>query len=231
MQNADLKKALVSLAHPEKVATSSNFFKDKSDTFIGVTVPDCRIVAKQFFNLSFPEIKELLKSKVHEERLVGLMILVEQFEKGDEKVRQEIYHFYLANTEHVNNWDLVDLSSYKIVGKFLLDKPRGLLYILAKSNDIWERRIAIVSTMTFIRKGELEDTFKISEMLLHDKEDLIHKAVGWLLREAGKKDETKLVQFLRAHHSQMPRTTLRYAIERFPEETRRLYLKGHFEQG
>lgn len=198
----------------------------EGDQFIGVTVPNCRSVAKKYWQLDIQEISKLLKSKIHEERLVALMILVIKFEKAKtEDEKKSIYEYYLKNTKYVNNWDLVDLSCYKIVGEFLKDKDKKILYELGESKDLWERRIAIVSTMIFIRGGNLDDTYKISKVLLRDKHDLIHKAVGWLLREAGKKDETRLKKFITDNYSLMPRTTLRYAIERFEEEERMFLLR------
>lgn len=202
----------------------------EGDIFIGVTVPNCRLVAKKFSALSFTEVEKLLKSRFHEERLTALFILVNKFQKGDISEREKIFRFYSLNREFVNNWDLVDASVYKIVGDYLLDKDRKFLYLLAKSTSLWERRMAIVATYAFIKEGQLDDTFKISKMLLKDKEDLIHKAVGWMLREAGKRDQSKLKEFLNAHYNNMPRTSLRYAIEKFPEMLRQSYLKGTIDE-
>ncbi len=199
--------------------------KDKARFLLGASVPNCRLIAKKYKDLQLEEIQELLKSEYHEERLVALLILVDQFKDNPD----EIYKFYLRNTKYINNWDLVDLSCSKIVGQYLLDKPRDILYKLALSKNIWERRIAIVSTYTFIRAGQLSDTIKISEKLLGDKHDLIHKAVGWMLRELGKKDESLLVKFLKKNYALLSRTTLRYAIERFPENIRKNYLQGEFD--
>lgn len=224
------QESLRKLATPERAKNSAWFFKTgpgqygEGDAFIGVTIPDTRKVAKKFQHLPLPKLKTLLSSSIHEERMLAIFILVLQFNKADEKQRTVLVDFYLANLSGINNWDLVDSSSYSILGVWLLDKNRAVLYKFAKSKNIWKRRIAIVSTMTFIRNGQLDDTFKIAELLLNDEHDLIQKAVGWLLREAGKKDERRLKKFLDKYHKTMPRTMLRYAIERFDESTRKHYL-------
>jgi 3-methyladenine DNA glycosylase AlkD len=225
---SDLKK----LSSPQKRKASEWFFKTGKDQygfgdiFIGVTVPEQRAVAKKYIDLPLNDIKKLLLSKIHEERLVALILLVSKFEKADEVKRKEIYGFYLKHTKYVNNWDLVDTSAAKIMGEYLLDKPRDVLYKFAKSESIWERRIAIISTLRFILNKESKDTFKISEILLNDKHDLIHKAVGWMLRESGQKvSKEELEKFLNKNYSKMPRTMLRYAIEKLPEEKRQMYLK------
>lgn len=220
-----IKNDLKRLADPQKALFFPRFFKDPKDIFLGVSVPNCRILAFKYQDINYNVITRLLKSNIHEERLVALMILVYRFKKSPEKV----YKFYLANIKFIDNWDLVDLSSYKIVGEYLVDKPRDVLYKLVFSANIWERRIAIVSTMAFIRKGQFEDTQKIAEILLKDKEDLIQKALGWLLRELGKKDETLLIKFLQSHYHSLARTTLRCAIERFQENQRKCYLAGNFK--
>lgn len=230
----ELKKELRAFKDEEKSKSLPVFFQigkagyPSTDKFLGATVPQCRKIALKFKDLSFPEIEQIIASNYHEERLVALLILTEQFAKGDESVKKQVYDFYLKHLRGVDNWDLVDTSAYNIVGSYLLDKPRDLLYTFVYSKNVWERRIAIVATMAFIRKGELLDTFKIAELLLTDQHDLIQKAVGWLLREAGKKDKEALVEFLKRHYRQIPRTTLRYAIEKFPEEVRKEYLKGNF---
>lgn len=225
-----LRKELRKYARADKAKFLPGFFQigregyPKKDKFLGVSVPNCRVVAKKYQKLTIEEIEKLLEIGCHEERLTALMILVSQFKNNP----NEIFKFYLNNTKYINNWDLVDLSCYKIVGQYLLDKPRDILYKLAVSKDIWERRIAIVSTYAFIRAGQLEDTIKISRELLGDKHYLIHKAVGWMLRELGKKDAGMLVKFLKDNYSKLPRTTLRYAIEKFPENKRKEYLVGNF---
>ena len=228
----NIKKELRSEASIKKVKTLQRFFKTgvgqygEGDIFLGVTVPDSRKIAIKYKELSFPEITELLKSKIHEERLVALLILVNNFKEGVESKKEKIFDFYLRNTYFVNNWDLVDLSADKIVGAYLLDrKDKGILYKLANSENLWERRIAIVATFNFIKNGETKDTLKISKLLLGDGHDLIHKAVGWMLREIGKRSLEDEERFLRKHYKKMPRTMLRYAIERFSEEKRRIYLK------
>ncbi len=243
---AELKIEVKKLADPKRAEASKRFFKTgkgeygEGDQFIGLSVPKCRAIAKQFKDLLLLEIKELLESKIHEERLIALFILVGRFAKADEKLKKEIFDFYLENTKLINNWDLVDSSAYFIVGEYLLDKPRDILYKLAKSENLWERRIAIIATLQFIKKKkEFKDTFKIAEVLLNDNHDLIHKAVGWMLREVGEKvGQKELVIFLAKHYRQalnghyvpiykiMPRTMLRYSIEKFEEDLRKKYLDG-----
>lgn len=224
------QQRLRSLGCPEQAAILARFFKTgpgqygEGDRFIGVKVPLTRQVAKEFRHLPIPEIECLLHSDIHEERLLALVILVGQFEKGDDPTRKTIYNLYLANTRHINNWDLVDLSAPQIVGGYLKTKSRKPLDRLAKSASLWERRISIVATHWFTRHGESIDTLRIAEKLLGDKQDLIHKAVGWMLREVGKRDQAMLEEFLSQHCRIMPRTMLRYAIERFPEEKRRTYM-------
>ncbi|HEV8601517.1 MAG TPA: DNA alkylation repair protein [Patescibacteria group bacterium] len=225
-----LRKDIKILSNFKKAAVSQRFFKTNKgdygygDKFVGIIVPVSRMLAKKHSDLSFAEIKRLLGSPVHEERLIALLVLVNNFAQGNAAAKKKIYQFYLANTASVNNWDLVDLSADKILGNYILDKPKTVLYRLVKSKNIWERRIAIVSTFHFIRRNLFADTLKLSEILLNDSHDLIHKAAGWMLREAGKRDEKVLVRFLNRHYRQMPRTMLRYAIERFPENTRKKYL-------
>ena len=223
---ADLEK----LADPEHAMKLQGFFKTgkgqygEGDVFIGVRVPDQRRIAKKFRKIPLKDVLELLRSQIHEHRLTALFILTEQFNKGDEETRQRIVDEYLNHTDYVNNWDLVDSSAHKILGVWLLDKPRKILYDLAKSESLWERRISIISTFTFIRNGDLEDAVALAEVLIDDEHDLIHKASGWMLREVGKKEQSALEEFLIEHYEKMPRTMLRYAIERLPEERRRFYL-------
>jgi len=217
----------------ERAKNCQRFFKTKpgqygeGDIFIGVSVPNARRVAKKAVGrIGLNEIEVLLKSEIHEERLAGVLILIEMFRENP----KEVYCFYLENSKGINNWDLVDLSAPKIVGSFLLDKSdREILYKLASSENLWDKRIGIISTYAFIRAGEFEDTLKISKMLLSDKHDLIHKAVGWMLREVGKRDVEILKKFLRDNYSELPRMTLRYAIERFPEDLRKKWLLGNYE--
>ena len=198
----------------------------EGDIFAGIKVPVQRKIAKEFLNLSFTELKELLKSKVHEERLIVLLILVEKYEKGEEKEKNKIFRFYIDNRKGINNWDLVDLSAPKIIGHYLLNKDKKLLYDLANSENLWDRRIAILATYSFIKSGNFDDALRISDLLLNDKHDLIHKAVGWMLREVGKKNLAVEEIFLQPRYNKMPRTMLRYAIEKFPETKRKKYLEG-----
>ena len=227
-----LKKELQEASSPEKVEIYQRFFKTgkgqygEGDIFIGLTMPEQRRISGKYTDLSLPKIQELLNSKIHEHRMSGLIILVNKYKKASEHEKENIFGFYLKNTKRINNWDLVDVTCPNIVGNFLFDKNKRVLYELVHSENLWERRIAIVSTMFFIRKGEFEDALAISEILLNDKHDLIHKAVGWMLREVGKKDIEALKTFLKYHYKNMPRTTLRYSIERFPEEERKSYLLG-----
>jgi 3-methyladenine DNA glycosylase AlkD len=216
----------------EKAKASSRFFKTgtgqygEGDIFIGVTVPQQRKIAKKYRNLSLADAEELLASKIHEERLVALIILVGQFARGDELSRHEIYEFYISHTAYVNNWDLVDSSAEFIVGPWLADKDKAILIKFATSNLIWERRIAMLSTFHYIKLGDPEPALKIAEILLHDKQDLIQKAVGWMLREIGKRCARKALEgFLKTHYKTMPRTALRYAIEHFDKDRRGEYLR------
>jgi len=229
MKADDVKQELKKLADPKQAKLLQGFFKTgkgeygEGDIFLGIKVPIQRKVAKQFKELELKEIQELIDSKIHEHRLVGLLILVDKYEKNPNK---RIVDFYLSNTININNWDLVDLTSHKILGHYLLDKDRSILYELAKSNDLWEKRISMISTAAFINKKDFKETLKIAEILLHDKHDLIHKAVGWMLREVGKKDQEVEENFLKKHYKTMPRTMLRYAIEKFEETKRKAYLKS-----
>lgn len=234
MSVTDLKKELRKFERPEKAKILCRFFKTgpgeyaEGDQFLGLKTDETRSVAKKFPDLTFPDLAELLSSKIHEERVVALMILNRQFENANLDKKKEIYEFYLENIHGINNWDLVDGSAPRIVGGYLdlTNSDRKILYEFAKSNNLWKRRIAILATLFFIGKGEFTDSLKISEILLLDREDLIHKAVGWMLREIGKRDISVLESFLKKNLRKLPRTTLRYAIERFPEAKRRAYLKG-----
>ncbi len=226
---SDLKKELAAAADPERARSSAWFFKTgkgqygHGDQFIGLTVPTMRQTAHRYLHLPLADVAKLLASPIHEHRFVALEILVAQYESEKSNA---IFDFYLKHTKFVNNWDLVDTSAPYVVGQHLLTRPRKILYRLAKSKDLWERRIAIVSTSTFIRAGEIEDTFAIAKLLLADDHDLIHKAVGWMLREAGKQSAPALLRFLEENYSALPRTTLRYAIERFPAPQRKRLLAG-----
>lgn len=223
-------KSLKAKASPEKAVQQKKFFKTgkgeygEGDIFIGVTVPEIRLVAKQFNDLGMGEIKELLNSKINECRLLALIISVHQFKKGGEREKKQLYDFYLENKGRINNWNLVDSSVEHVIGGYLEDKDKSVLYGFARSSDLWERRIAMISTFHFIRKSKFDDTLKIAEILLHDKHDLIHKAVGWMLREVGKRDAKILEGFLDKYAREMPRTTLRYAIEKFPQDRRKYYM-------
>ena len=227
-----LRKKIKQAANPAKAKILRGFFKTgkgqygEGDIFLGITLPIQRDLAKKYgADLSLADLDKLIKSKIHEERLIALLILVYQFQKN-EAARQKIYNFYLAHTKYINNWDLVDLSAPKIVGAYLWGKDKKILYKLAKSKNLWEKRIAILSTFYDIYYKKAGDALKISELLLKDQHDLIHKAVGWMLREIGKRcDEKLLFNFLDLHKKKMPRTMLRYAIERLPEKKRKFYLK------
>ena len=230
----NLIKDLDNFADKEKSEILQRFFKTgkgeygEGDLFLGVTMPVQRNIAKKYLNLSLDKIQQLLKSNVHEHRMIGLIILTEKYKKGSAQDKENIFGFYLKNTKNMNNWDLVDVTCPGIVGDFLLGRDKKILYDLANSNDLWEKRIAIVSTYSFIREKEFEDVLAISEILLNDSHDLIHKAVGWMLREVGKRDENVLKNFLKFHYKNMPRTMLRYAIEKFKESERKKYLLGEF---
>ena len=229
---AAVRRQLKTMANPEKAAFFPRFFKAgpgeyaEGDKFIGVIVPNQRKVAKQFRDLPQTEIDKLLKDPVHECRLTGLLILVGQFERSkDQAQRKSIMQYYLSRTDAVNNWDLVDSSAHKILGKWLVDrKDRRVLDRLAKSKNMWEQRIAMVATYTLIKNGELDDTLRLAEKLLSHKHDLIHKAVGWMLREAGKQDDKVLLAFLDQHAHRMPRTMLRYSIVKLSDARRKKYL-------
>jgi len=198
----------------------------EGDIFAGLKVPAQRKLASEFRDLTLKDLKILLNSPVHEERLISLFILVDKYEKGGKKEKEIIFSFYLKNRKGINNWDLVDLSAPKIIGRHLLNKNKNLLFKFALSKNLWERRIAILSTFEFIRNNEYDTTLKITEILLQDKHDLIHKAIGWMLREIGKRDLPAEEKFLKIHYKKMPRTMLRYAIEKFPETKRKKYLQG-----
>lgn len=227
---------MLSHADPSQVEGLMRFFKTgpgqygQGDKFLGIKVPVTRAVVKECWkSVGMQELEECISSEYHEVRLAALLALVEIFKHAG---KEDCVRFYLSHTAHINNWDLVDLSCYPLLGEWLLDKDRTLLYDLARSGKtIWEQRIGMVSTMTFVRHGQLEDTFAIADILLHHPHDLIHKAVGWLLREAGKRDKTALEAYLNGkengkgpRYKSMPRTMLRYAIEKFPEEERRAYM-------
>jgi 3-methyladenine DNA glycosylase AlkD len=228
-----LQLSLRKKARSEKISIYQNFFKTgkgeygEGDIFIGVTVPDTREVAQHFVSIPLPELIPILSSKIHEDRMCGLLVLVYKFQSShSEKDKKEVVDFYIKHHLAGNNWDLIDCVADKILGPWLMDKDKALLYKYANSDNLWERRIAIVSTFHFIKNNSFDDTLKISEILLKDKHDLIHKACGWMLREVGKRNKSVLVAFLKKHYHSMPRTMLRYAIERFPERERKAYLNG-----
>lgn len=229
---SDIHKLLLEQADPEKAAFFPRFFKAgpgeyaEGDKFLGVTVPKQRVIAKaSFANTELPEVIKLLKSEWHDDRLTALFILVLKFQKSDARAKEHIYDLYLAHTKQVNNWDLVDSSAPYIVGAWLMDKDRSILYKLVKSDLLWERRIAMVTTLWFIRNDDFGDVIALAEQLLNDKHDLMHKAVGWCLREMGKKAPDLLEDFLEKHATHMPRTALRYSIERLPEMKRQYFLE------
>jgi 3-methyladenine DNA glycosylase AlkD len=219
---------------PKRAANLAWFFKTgegeyaEGDRFIGIPVPVQRRIAHRFLALSPRDIARLMGSPIHEHRFVALEILVAQYERGDGARRREIFDFFLSHTRGINNWDLVDTSAPYIVGEHLRKRPRGLLDRLAASQDLWERRIAIISTLALIRAGEIADTYRIARKLLGDRHDLIHKAVGWALRETMRVSPESLLNFLRDHYASLPRTTLRYAIEKFPAAQRKRLLAGQF---
>ena len=216
--------ALAARSDEEKKIILPRFFKTgkgqygEGDKFIGVTVPNIRTVAHEFKDIDLEVIEELIQNPWHEMRMCALLILVDRSKK---EVSKDTFDFYLSQTQHINNWDLVDLTAPQIVGKYLLNKDRDILYKLSESDLLWDNRIAIVSTLTFIRNNDLDDTYKLSFKMIHHKHDLMHKAIGWMLREAGKRDANRLYNFIKEHKSIMPRTMLRYSIEKFDKETRK----------
>lgn len=226
------RAALKKLSSSKNAEVLKRFFKTgkgqygEGDIFYGIKVPETRAVARLYSKLPLQECSTLLKAKVHEERLLALMIMGLQFRKGTEEQKKKIYSFYIKHLRYVNNWDLVDSSAHIIAGAYLFDKSREPLYRLARSQNLWEKRVAIIATFWFIRLNDFSDTLRISEILLDDEHDLIHKAVGWMLREVGKRDLKTEQKFLANHYKKMPRTMLRYAIEKFPEALRLRYLKG-----
>ncbi len=220
------------LADPNRAEFLQKFFKTgpgqygAGDRFLGIKVPELRKLAREFAACPLKDALTLLRSPIHEERLVALLLLMKIYTKGTESIQEQVYESYLRHSRHINSWDLVDVSAQHIVGAFLWEKDRAPLYRLAKSKDLWERRIAIMATLYFIRQGRFDETLKIAGMLLAAPEDLIHKAAGWMLREVGKRDPRAEEDFLKRHYKKMPRTILRYAIERFPEAKRKRYLQG-----
>jgi len=226
-----LKTELDRLKNPVKAAIYQRFFKTgkgeygEGDVFLGITVPEQRKIAREYLALPLNDVGKMLSSKIHEYRVVALMILSAKFRSSDEKGKGKITKFYLHNLAGVNNWDLVDGSAPTILGEYLLKRNRAILYKMALSKNLWERRVAVMATFAFTKEGQFDDTIEIAKILLSDKHDLIHKAVGWMLREIGKKDETVLKHFLDENCTKKPRTMLRYAIEKFEEGERKAYLK------
>lgn len=228
---SEIKKQLKKSADKNQAKILSKFFKTgpgqygHGDIFWGIKVPRQRQLAKKYPDLSLAEIKNLLYSNIHEQRLTALFILIGQYEKAEEAQKKKIFDLYLKSCRYINNWDLVDLSAPNIVGQYLINKPRDILYRLAKSKNLWKNRIAILATYAFIKNNDFHDALAIIEINLNHQHDLIHKAAGWMLREIGKRNQNVEEQFLKKHRRQMPRTMLRYAIEKFPETKRQSYLK------
>ncbi len=230
----NLKKDLSKFERPEKAKFLKRFFKTgkgeyaEGDFFLGLMTDETRSVAKKYLDLNFSDLEKLLSSNIHEERVVALMILSKKFDKADKSERKEIYDFYLKNIGGVNNWDLVDGSASNIIGKYLFESKasKEFLFDFARSENLWKRRIAMMSTFFYIKQNDFEDALRISEILLNDKHNLIHKAVGWMLREIGNRNLSIEENFLKIHYKKMPRTMLRYAIEKFPEGRRKRYLES-----
>lgn len=237
VQLAALRAQLCALAAPDTALALQRFFKTgpgeygAGDVFLGIRVPILRALARQHREAGLAIIAALLDSRYHEERLLALLLLMQRYQAADESGKQAAFELYLGNTAQINNWDLVDVSAPHIVGRHLENRPRGILPQLARSDSLWERRIAIVATFHFIRRNDCTDTLRLAHILLHDKHDLIHKATGWMLREVGKHDLAALEEFLQTHQRVMPRTMLRYAIERFDPTLRKRYLQGEARAG
>lgn len=231
MTAAFVLSEILSMANPEKATFLQRFFKTgpgqyaEGDVFLGLVVPLTRSIAKANKQTPLSELQLLMESEYHEARLCALLIVMEQFKKATQTERKALFDFYIKNASRINNWDLVDVTCPHVVGVYLLDKDRSLLYELAESDNLWEQRIAMVSTVTFIRNREYTDTLALAERLMTHTHDLMHKAVGWMLREVGKKDRATLTDFLEQYATQLPRTSLRYAIEHYPEEQRQYFLK------
>lgn len=234
LKSSDVLRELEAVSTPARAAGAARFFKTgpgeygEGDLFLGVTVPASRKVARAYRNLPTAEVLRLLKHPAHEARLAALLILIDQSRRGELNVQREILRHYLAHTKYINNWDLVDVSARDIFAPHIRGS-RALLTRLARSANLWERRIAIIATMALLREREVDESFRIAGLLLDDSHDLIHKAVGWALREAGRVDRAALLQFLETHYARVPRTTLRYAIEHFPAATRKELLRGEFQ--
>lgn len=227
-----IRNELRKLSNPEIAAHSQRFFKTgkgeygEGDRFLGIRVPEQRKIAKKHMDLPLDEAEKLLQSEYHEDRLTAIFILVNKFQKADSETREKIFDLYLKNTHRINNWDLVDSSAPVIAGDWLQGRSREILYSLAESGSLWERRIAIMATFSFIGKNDFDDTLKIADLLMNDPHDLLHKATGWMMREVGKRDQSLLITYLMPRYANMPRTMLRYAIEKLPEPKRKAFLKG-----
>jgi 3-methyladenine DNA glycosylase AlkD len=234
MKAEQLINKLRGLADYSIASHSQRFFKTakgeygEGDRFLGIRVPVLRQQVKHFQEMSLKEVARVLKSEYHEERLCALLLLVRHFERGSKRAQDEIYQLYLNNIHYINHWDLVDSSAHQIVGAYLMERDRAPLYRMIESYSLWERRIAIIASYHFIKNHQFEDTMTLGRLLLNDEHDLIHKAVGWMLREVGNRDRKLEEAFLKKHYKKMPRTMLRYAIEKFPEPLRQSYLKGEF---
>ena len=233
MLEEQIRTELKSISKKKKAEISQRFFKTRKgeygeeDYFAGITVPEIRDISKRYFReMTLEEVEYFIQHKYHAYRLFGLITLTYMWKKAGETERGDIFNLYVRNLKYVNNWDLVDLSAPNIVGEYLKEKDRTILYDFAKSNNLWKQRVAIISTFSFIKDKDFVDTLNISEILLHHKHDLIHKAVGWMLREVGKRDQVVEEEFLRKYYKEMPRTMLRYSIEKFDEDKRQKYLKG-----
>ncbi|MDP2683757.1 MAG: DNA alkylation repair protein [bacterium] len=226
----NIVKELARLGNPTRAAHSQRFFKTgpgeygEGDVFLGIQMPVQRIIAQKFIELNLKDVQKLIDSKIHEHRMTGLLIITYKYKKADKAEKGKLFKFYIKNSKKINNWDLVDVTCHIVVGDYLRDKPRDLLYRWSKSSNLWEKRLSIISTYAFIRHNDLNDMYKISNTLLNDNHNLIHKAVGWMLREAGKRDKQRLVKYLESNAHKMPRTMLRYAIEKFTESERKYYL-------
>ena len=223
---------LESYSDPGKAEHSKRFFKSgpgeygEGDKFLGITVPNQRKVARKFRKMNLDEVRKLLQNEYHEARLTAVMLLVYKIEKSDEHIFEDVFRFYLKNLGYVNNWDIVDSSCHQILGRFLFNKEKDLLYELAQSENLWEKRVSMITCYHFIKRDDFKDALKIAELLLDDDHDLIHKAVGWMLREIGNRNLDAETEFLDQHFKKMPRTMLRYAIEKFDEPLRKHYLHG-----
>lgn len=229
---ADLRSALRRMSAPKKAAVLQRFFKTgpgeyaEGDRFLGLTVPRIRGLAREYREIPLPGVRSLIASPIHEERLLGLLLLIDRYRRAGPAEQERLYRLYLRSFRHINNWDLVDATAEHVVGPYLAGRGKGPLYLWARSKHLWTRRIAILSTFHYIKQNRFAETLEVARILRDDPHDLIHKAVGWMLREVGKRDLSCEVRFLDAHYRKMPRTMLRYAIERFPERKRRAYLEG-----